>query len=337
MNFDLDDMLPVLNIEDLDQANENSEPQNLEEPVNNEPLETPEVPETLETPETSNDEKSDNQISTVIYNELAEKGIVNLEEGKEEYTWDEINNGLKYYSEDLPVRVMNSIIEAVPDTGKNLINYILSKQENLNSDDLRDYFKQHLDVISLPDSFNDDEEAKLFLRQEYKDKFRTSQIEAMIDALEDEDALKEEANKLIAERKQRESQKAEEIRNKSYNEQKQFVQSLSNEFNALPWKQDRVQMVKDTIVSGNANDLLSKILKSPNGLIHMIDFAHYYNVDNDSFDLSAYVNTFNSKQAKSLKDKITEDMLSSVDNATKAVKRDINKKGFDLSKYTPSI
>ena len=90
MNIDVENMLPILDIEELDQdLQDKIKPEEIIEPET-EPS-TPPVEETEEPinendpPQESEKETGDNQLSTAFFNELAERGIALTQEGKEEY------------------------------------------------------------------------------------------------------------------------------------------------------------------------------------------------------------------------------------------------------------
>ena len=339
MNIDVENMLPILDIEELDQEMQDKikpEEQTIEPETSNPPVEEKEEPiNENDPPQESEKETGDNQLSTAFFNELAERGIALTQEGKEEYSWDDVDNVLKHYSEDLPMRVANSIINASPEYGKNLVNYILSKQGDLSKDDLVNYFQEHLEIVSLPDKFEDNETARNFLKEHYKNQFsRESQVNAMLDALEDDEALLEEANKVKTQRAQAQINKADQERTRRSNEQKQFVQSLGQEFDALSWDQGRVTKVKEFIISDRGNDLLSKIVNSPNGLIHLYDFMTYFDEQSGKFNLDNFIQASATKEAKRLKDKITNDMFTSATDSTKQVDKD-EKKSFNLEDFEP--
>jgi len=258
---------------------------------------------------------------------------LNQEEDKEEFTWDDIDNSLKKYTEDLPLKVAQSLIESLPEEGRALMNYLLTKQANLTKDDLTQYYEEHLKTTLT--SIDNEDVARDYLREHYKGKFRASQITAMLDALEDEEGLVEEADKIKEELKREKERTLDQERQSQVTSQKQFVQSLSSEFQQLPWDTNRIEKVKQSIVSGEGNAKLAKIAQSPNGLIHLYNFMTYFDETNGKFDLTDFAKIATTKQVKGLKDSLTEDMLSSASNSTKASNRKIG--GIDISKLQPII
>jgi len=335
MNIEVENMLPILEIEDLDDdLKQKLEPNNESDPAVESTVDPPNPENDPADPPQETNVENQHQLSTAFYNELIERGVAGRVDGKEEYSWDDIDGVLKHYSEDLPMRVATSMINAAPEEGRNLVNFILSKQDSLTKEELTNYFKEHLEIMQLPESFDNDS-ARNFLKNHYKERFRDSQVNAMLDSLEDEEALIDEANKIKAQRKTAQDNAVKAERTKKQNEQKQFVQSLSQEFDSLSWNNDRINQVKESIISGRGNDLLSKIVNSPNGLIHLYDFMSYFDANTGKFDLGNYIQISNSAEAKKLKDVINENMFTSGTDSTKQVNKDVDDNKFDLSNYEP--
>ena len=326
MNIDVDNILPVLNIEDLDEGvqdvlNQEKVEEEIIDDVENKVIEK----EVVEEP------TGDNKVSTMFYQELAKRGIA-IESDNDEHSWEDVEGTLNNYTEELPKRVADTLIDSVPEVGKQLMSFLFSKQESLTKENLQEYFDEHLQNLSTPSEFTEDQ-ARTYLQDHYKGKFRTSQVNAMIDALEDEDALQEEAKKLVGEGKQRREAELEEEREERTTSQRQFVQSLNSEFEDLSWSKRRVSKVKDIITTGNGNKILGEVVNDPKGLIQMMNFLTYWK--NGAFDLSDYSNIQKSKRSRSLKDSITEEMMSSATSGTKSKNK--NRSGFDIGKYTPSL
>ena len=323
MSFEFDNVLPVLDITEdainITPKEEETEVEELDNPV-------------LEDEDDDQLVEGDTKVSTLLFKELSERGIVSGED-KEEFTWDDIDNSLKKYTEDLPLKVAQSLIESLPEEGRALMNYLLTKQANLTKDDLTQYYEEHLKTTLT--SIDNEDVARDYLREHYKGKFRASQITAMLDALEDEEGLVEEANKIKEELKREKERTLDQERQSQVTSQKQFVQSLSSEFQQLPWDTNRIEKVKQSIVSGEGNAKLAKIAQSPNGLIHLYNFMTYFDETNGKFDLTDFAKIATTKQVKGLKDSLTEDMLSSASNSTKASNRKIG--GIDISKLQPII
>jgi len=310
MNIDIDNILPDLIIEDLEDV------QTINEPIKEDVIIEPIIEDEIIQPNNTEKPNEDNNVSTLLYNELVQRGVARAGD-KEDYSWDDVNTVLNSYSEELPLQVANSIIESVPEKAKNLISFILTKQDNLTDADLQTFYKEHLNSISTPDQFDNDS-ARDFLREQYKGKFRASQIEAAIDALEDEEVLIEEALKLKNESVKKTQESLEREREQKVIDQRQFISSLSNEFKELNWSSNRINKVKQSISSGKGNELLSKIVNSPNGLIHLYNFMEYFDESNGKFNLNDFANIAQSNASKQLKDKITGEMFSSASSNTKS-------------------
>lgn len=328
MDIDVNDILPVLNIEDLDEEVQDVLDQETDDTVIQEEKEDKVIEKS---PEPVIEDSGDNKVSTMFYQELAKRGIA-IESDKDEHSWEDVESTLNNYTEELPKRVADTLIDSVPEVGKSLMSFLFAKQDSLTKENLQEYFNEHLNNLNTPSEFTDDQ-ARSYLQDHYKGKFRASQITAMIDALEDEDALQDEAKKLVDQSKQKREAELVEERERRNQNQAQFVQSLNSEFKDLSWSKQRVSKVKDIITSGDGNRILGEVVNDPKGLIQMMNFLTYWK--DGSFDLSDFSNIQKSKRSRSLKDSITEEMMSSATNNTKSKNK--NRSGFDIGKFTPML
>lgn len=323
--------------EDLDNTEEDS----IESTAEIEPTVEDTTEDSIE--DDTNSESKGNEVATLFYQELVDRGIAAQEDGKTDYTWEDVNNVLDGYSRELPEQVADQIISSTPEYARNLIDYVFTKGENLSKEDLKNFYNQYLDDLDILESntdFTDASTARDFLAKEYKAQgFRDAQIEVLLDTLEDEseETLKAEAKKYADKRK--ESLKTKEILNEekenlrsSKEELREFSNKITEELTSTGWKASRINKVKQELFNGRTNEVLSRAAKHPKALIQLANLATYFDEKTGEFNFKDFILQTTSEDAKGLRDKIKKDMFSS-GSTTRG--REANPNRSKLSDLTP--
>lgn len=272
---------------------------------------------------------TDHSVSTALYQELIQKGIVKDAE-KEEYSWDDIEGAIQSYKDELPDQVAESLVKQAPDKGKALIDFIFTKGDSLTDDDLKGFYQQYLEDLSYTSIVVDTEDkAREYLDNAYsKQGFKPSVRTAMIEALEDEGDLLNTAKDLAKkENDQNKSQQAlsEAKNNKQEDKQAkaQFASDVLAELEKTEWTPQVVSEIKRQLASQQTWTILNQAANSPKAVLQLANLARFYNPENGSFNFDSFVKQAASKDIKSLKDKITQDMVSTGSNTH--AKRERNK------------
>lgn len=319
MNINFDELVPQLdeNVfahQEIDATTEENpietDGKQLEEPVIEESIE--------ETPEP--EPASPDDVATLFYKELVEQGIAS-DLQKEGYSWEDVNKVINDYREELPKQVTEAIITSSPEFGQSLIDYIFTKGSSLSREDLKQFMQDYLDDVETLEkdiTFDTNDSARQFLTSTYKNQgFRDSQIEAMLDALEDESdtALKDEAKKYFEKQKEnlKSTQKLQEAKIQKQSQEtsmQQFAMSIQEELKNTGWKPTRVNKIREALVSGETNTVLKKASTSPKALIQLANLATYYDEKTGVFKFDDFVKQELTPETKQLKDRITRDMFS---------------------------
>lgn len=282
---------------------------------------------------------SDNRLATLYYNTLVEKGIATPQEDKEEYTWDDVESATNYYTQELPHQIADQLVKQAPELGQQLIDFVFTKGQNLTKEDLTQFTKEYLEDISSVE-INTEDDARSYLEQVYSKQFsRKSQVQAAIEALEDEGALVDEAKKHLETKPKKSQQTLQQIKEEQNNireQQRQFAEQVIQELNNTGWANNKINTIKQNLTNGRVNEVLKKASSNPKALIQLADFINTFDENSSEFDLKNFKVQATSNQVKSLKDKITEDMFNSAASSTKASSSKVKKK-FDLDKLRPII
>jgi hypothetical protein len=257
--------------------------------------------------------------ATLFYQELIDNGIATPQENKESYSWDDVSEVINNYKEELPKQITEQLITSAPKLGQDLIDFVFSKGDSLSTEDLNSFMSQYIfDIQDVNVEIKDVDSARTYLESKYTEQgIRKTQIEVMLDALEDEgeEAMLEEANKFKL--KDAEKSKSKQLLNETKQERleierrnREFAESLFTELNNTGWKSSRIQRIQQDLSTGKTNELLSKAGNSPKALIQLANLATYYNEKSGEFNFEDFLKQAISPQAKSLRDKITKDMFS---------------------------
>jgi hypothetical protein len=282
------------------------------------------------TPEAKPDEETpvSDEAAKVFYEGLVEKGIAPTLE-KEEVTWDDVANVTNYYTEELPKLIQQEIVNQTPDLGKNLVDYVLTKRDSLTPDGLREFMTQHLsDVENSNVEINSIETAREIMKKDFLSRgFAVDEAEIMLDGLED----KEAEGKALIERAKAlaEAQKSQPKSAQMLAEEKQAIETarqaqedlLNNtlsEISNSQWNTKRKQQVQETLLQGQAAQVLATAARSPKGLMQLANLATYFDEKTGSFNFDDFIKQLESKPAESLQKRIQQAAASSPSTNTKS-------------------
>jgi hypothetical protein len=163
-----------------------------ESPKPEEEEDTPEPEAKPEAEEETSDEEMD-ELAKLFYEQLQERNVV---PEKEVSSWQDVEEALNEYSEGLPKKIQEDMLNQLPEYAKNLIDYTLTKGANLKQEELRDYYEKHLQEVEAGD-ITTNEEARAFLSDQLTKQFKNEKaVTAMLDAYEDDDELVTRANEM---------------------------------------------------------------------------------------------------------------------------------------------
>lgn len=258
------------------------------------------------------DEKVDSdKVAQLLYDELKTRGIAPDKDG--EVNWDDVEGALSHYTDVLPEQIGEELIKEIPPAGRKLFDYMLTKGKDLSVDDLRTFYQTYLDETRYDVNNLDEETAEQIVKaQLLKEGKKEGIAQQMIALYKDEEVLIEEAKRYA------ESTKTDKIlqdektqRRKSKEEVRQFAAQVSKTFKELDWRDDHKRKIQQQLSTGTTDELLSKIMSSPKGVIQLADFVSAYNEETGEINLDRFKKQIGSKDAKSLREKLQEDMFNS--------------------------
>lgn len=288
---------------------------------------------TEETP-SSGDEGGDDTkgdpAAKAFYEGLVERGVA-PQLDKEEVTWDDVAGAADYYTKELPNMIQQSIVEQTPDLGKKVIDYILTKGNDLTTEDLETFYNQHLsDVKAGNVEINSIESARGVVKNDLVSKgFGADEVELMIDVLEDKEA---DGKALIARAKA-----LNELNQKSTKSDQMLVEEKARIANArqaqeelltnsttyiqeLDWSEQRKTLAHNALVSGEAARVLSLAARAPKALAQLANLSTYFDEKTGEFKFDDFVKQVSSKEAEDLKSKLQRAASSSSAVSSKGAK-----------------
>lgn len=333
MEINFDELIPIVGEENvIPTVEEETITESIKDDSSKEIIEDE---ETVEPEENDESENEDFTVSTRFYKEIASHGYV--EDDKDQYTYDDID---KLITKDLPEKITSEIIESTPEIGRQLMDYVFTKGKDLNKEDLTNFVNTYLtDLDSQSITIDSDESARSYLKDVYsKQGFKETVVEVMLDTLEDENELQKEAKSHLenSPKKSDELLNQEKINQQELQKQNEmYIQSINEEFNSLDWDTRKVNRLKQNLFNGTVASILTKASKSPKATVQLADIADYWDDKTESFNFDKLIQKANSKETKSLKDRIEADMFNSTP-ATKSRTASKNKKLLSED-FTPIV
>lgn len=273
-------------------------------------------------------------LAVQTFNQLKEHGIIDDDPNNPfDGSWEKIDQALA----TLPNRILATMVEEAPEIGKQLIKFAFSS-ENLTVEDFKQFAKTYLDEVENTTSeIETMDEAREYLETIYKERgMRPSAIRAALDALEEDDALIEEAKQESDKNKENKHKQTDQLIAQKQKEdfdraesQRQFVSKISEELESTGWNKQRVERIKTIMSNNNLGTLLNKTIASPKAIVKLADFLDYYDEKTGDIDYSKFMTKAETKQAKSFKEKV-EQAINTPNSNTKSTLTNPNQDWDDL-------
>jgi hypothetical protein len=251
-------------------------------------------------------------IAVAVYQTLTNKGYI-TEDPEFKGTFEALDEVFN----EIPEIVKSDMLEPLNVKGKQIVEYILNKGEDLTDDDVVGFlslYNQQTTVSTL-------EDAKKVITDAYKNQGITDeeQIEMNIEFLESKGEDGEEvikvANKFLkaqaqdpddvleAQRKA-EAEQLERIKEFDSN----FRETLESSTYSKQMKRDLLKMYKQQ----DHVDVYTEAFQSPESLLQLVNLAKHYNPKTKQFDLKAFAKQAASKEIEKIKDRSIQNTFSSI-------------------------
>jgi hypothetical protein len=223
----------------------------------------------------------------------------------------------KELGEKLPEMFLEQAIESSPQLFKDVLLFAHSKP-NLTKQDLIAFIQLDNNVEELP-KIESTEDADLFLQKELTNdkKFKSATaLKLFLDAMDDDDKLelakdllKEKEDTVTSQKKAAiEAAKAEKIAKEA--QQKEYVDSLYSAIESFGWDKKKIESVKSTLTELPAINKI--ILDNPETYAEYLNFLSTLDKKTGKFDTTKFELRKATATAKSTKDNIINDKVSSV-------------------------
>lgn len=262
---------------------------------------------------------------------LIGKGI--LEEGEDKFngTWEQLEERMS----ELPQQIATSIVEGMPEPARNLIDFAMSKGDDLTLEDIKTFVKlEDEDFKSSNLEINNLEQARNFMSKKLKDQgLGEDAINAALDAMEDKgeegfiSKAKEQADKLKTSkaadlaRQTKLDKEQREIDNREY---ENLIMTQLKELNYTDEKSSQILSNLNSNTIRTKNEL---IRKSPKALIKLADFYSHFDTKTGDFNLESYIKSRDSKGVENYKKNIMKDNFNS--SGARSTSKKIENNGTD--------
>lgn len=265
-----------------------------------------------------------------VYNTLVEKGLFEKSED-----FDGTFDTLEKYFNDIPTKTREAILNEAPDTGKEIIDYIISGGNSLTNENILDFVSKYLDANTKTQDLNLDSAVEILTNNFKELGFDEDQIEINLELLKDkgDDVVLERANKIIEKSKPNLNQEIEQVRLDRIEEEKQqreYTESIITTINESEYSATRKKEITNAIKSDRVTEVLVEAVSNPKTLIQLANLVLSYNKDK-GFDLKEFAKQVASKDIKELKDSSFKDNFNSVPTTSSYAnpKRDLSKLEFE--------
>lgn len=270
--------------------------------------------------------KDADQTAIATYETWLEKGLI-----PESKDFDGTFEQLEKLTESIPTIVQNALIERTPKQGKDIVNYILTKGEDLKVEELTQFLKLEEQAANLDSTadFTEIEEARNFLFDKYTKltNLEETAIDAMLDKLEEKgtDQVLSKANELLSKDKEEiKAAKDKEIETASTTKQqradaiKAFNDEIVTTLNDLNWSKDKVETIQKEYNTGITQKKFDAVLNDAKNLPQLINFFTHYDLDKKTFDFTGFAKAAATKDVKDIKKTMFADKFKSSIHTTKS-------------------
>lgn len=265
---------------------------------------------------------------------LKDNGIIQV---PDDYEFDGTFSGLKQaqeltYQEQYKY-AQQQIIESMPDQLKTVVEAGFNGVSDINQ--LIELNKN----INLNIDLEKDVNQKALIREELSKTLATDVLEEVIESYADRGKLKEEAERILANRQANVNNEIERMKVQAQQEQlqqqqamQQFSSSIQQELSSQKWNDTRKRQVLNEItgtIQGQPiiEAKLQRILSDPKQVLVLADFLTYY--DGNNFETAKY-RKIDSQEAQNIKDNWASQLS---DTPTKLKSREQSRGNLDLNEF----
>lgn len=269
--------------------------------------------------EEDSEEINDDDAANAVYDTLVQKGIFNPLNEERTATWDDIDNNLSNLTEG----IVSKILTDAPDAARDTIEYAFALGEDASMEKLAEFFQDYMtDSQSQLQAPSNTSDARTRLKSIYAKEGKPEfMIEAMIDALEDNDedgsALINEATKQIKKYNSvsKSSSKLEQAKTTSAQKQREqelLYNSATTVLQSKDWSPKRQALVDRALTTGASDKVFKEAFNSPKALVQLANLSTYFNPQTQEFDFTSFINQSLSKDIKDKKENLIKNAFQSM-------------------------
>lgn len=237
-------------------------------------------------------------------------------------TWEELDA----YFDTLPQQILDSVIQGYPEESRDVLKFIAAAGSNLNKQELKSFFETYFQEQEEKETaLETNDSARSYLEKHYKSLgLKDKNVSIMLDQLEEDDEILEEAKKIFEEKTKESKVKniiasKEKETSEQLTAQKEKARLIFEELNSTGWKKEKIERVTKILSNETLNSRLADVFGSPKAIVQLADLLDLYDTKTKQFDLTAYNNQTLTSATKSLKERLEKENFSSSSVSTKHV------------------
>lgn len=248
------------------------------------------------------------------------EGLHTLPVEREPATNEEFMNALMHQRLFEAEQAQKHILESAPDFGREVVDYIFRRGDELTPDELYGFMQNHAAYRSIdPEQIDSEDVAREYLRGVYADRGEPEEdIPDMLDVLADKGKLIDRARKYAAEEaedakawEQEQLQKAEEAKAQEAEMVRQLDHHVRSYLDNAPWQPDLKQAVYDNIFSQRLRQTTQELVYYPVALAQLSNYMLHFDPERGIIDEELWKKQALTPQVKNVKDRLEKSFSSS--------------------------
>lgn len=263
-----------------------------------------------------------------MFDDLIFEDIENVKEETVQEIKTELNElqeklGFEFENpEDIPAKVLEKLLGNLSADAKEIAEVIF-RTGNVTKDEIKEFLNRG----EKPDEYDNEAEARVYLRDKLINVVGEDDIDEYLDGLEDKGKLLEKANNFKSkEVEDNKTKYLKELEERNAAEQKrmtEYMTALNKEFESIQWSETFKNKVVQVANPEKVNTILNEISANPKVYLEFLGILSTYT--KEGFKLDPYLETYNTKKVNN-----TKTNLEKIQNEIKDGK---NPPNFDVSEF----
>lgn len=280
--------------------------------------ETSEEEEEEEEEETTKNKPEPEEGAEGVYKTLIDKGYI-----QEDEEFDGTYSKIDSYFDGIKTSTRESLLNEVPSTGKEIVEFILNGGDTLKDEDVLNFVQKYNaanETVEVTEA-----NAEEIVKENFKTLgFDDEMIEVNIELMRDKKLLESKAKEIVESQKPDLTKEIEEVRvqrEQKEAREREFFSNLNTEIESSKFSSKRKTEVQNAIRKDLVTDVILKAIENPKTYLQLVNLALSFQEDK-GFVVEEFVKQAATKEVKKLKENIVKDNFSNFKTSKTNAKQD---------------